>query len=54
MVVDAMVPVGAKMIEPQTVSLQIDDFQEPTLQSDKLCGIHLALENGILNTLSVV
>ena len=54
MVVNAMVPVGAEMIETQTVGLRINDFQEPVLQGYELRGIHLALENGILNALAII
>ena len=42
---DAMVPVGAKVVETQTVGIWIDDVEKFGFEGNELRWINLALEN---------
>jgi hypothetical protein len=53
-VLDLVVPVAAEMIETEAVGFRIDDVQEAGFKADKLRGIYLALEDGILHSLPEV
>lgn len=49
-----MMPVTAQMVEAQAVGFGIDNIQQSRFKGDKLCWIHFALEDGVLNPLAIV
>ena len=54
MMLNAMLPVSAKMIEANTVGVWIHDLKEFPSEFDKLSWINEALEDGCLNPLAIV
>jgi hypothetical protein len=54
MMLDAMLPVSAKMVEANTVGVWIHDLKEFPSEFDKLSWINEAFEDGCLNPLAIV
>jgi len=53
-VFDLVMPIAAQMIKTKAVGFQVNDFEQPRLQRNKLGGIHLALKDRILDPLAEI
>src|SRR5688572_18417403 len=51
---EAALPVGAEIVEPQAVGLRVDDLQQAVLEFGELRRIELALEDRVLHALAAV
>lgn len=54
MVLDSLLPVSPKMINPNAVGLGVDDREDFLTKFDKLSRVQLALKDGVLDPLAVV
>ncbi len=49
-----VVPVATEVVKAKAVGFGIDNIQQSCFESDKLCWVHFALEDGVLNPLAIV
>lgn len=54
MMLDATAPVAAQEVAAKAVGRGMDKAKEPVLQFRPLRGIYIALEHGVLHTLTVI
>lgn len=53
-VFNAVIPMCTKVVKPQRIFLIIDDIDQAGFEFDGLGWVDLALEDGVLHTLSII
>ncbi len=53
-VLDARLPVGAELVEAETIGCHVDFFQQPRSQFHPLCRVDVAFEDRILHALTEI